>query len=511
MTGEKHTAPMDLDGLVARCGGLVARAGSGSAMKVSSIEYNSAGVKPGSLFVAVEGFTSDGHRYVGDALDRGASAVLVAASRAGEFSSVSARGAALLVADNTRAGLSRLAAAFLGFPARNLTVVGITGTNGKTSITYMLESIFREAGRVTGVIGTVDYRWSGNSVAAPNTTPESKDLQELMCAMADDGVDTCIMEVSSHALKLNRADDIEPDAAVFTNLTRDHMDFHPDFEDYFESKRRLFSLVDACAKPEKAGIVNADDAYGARILDGRGAWSYPVYSLSAKNDADYAADPASVVSTIDGVGYTLARPVKGTRVELRVPGAFQVYNSLAALAVAHALSVPMDAILRGLAAIGSIPGRFDCVRSGLGFSAIVDYAHTSDALEKLLESARALSPARLITIFGCGGNRDRTKRPLMGEIAARLSDWVIVTSDNPRKEEPGAIINDILAGMSGKNFEVEPDREKAIRRAVYMAGSGDLVVIAGKGHEDYQIVGTQKRHFDDRETARAFIREREAG
>ncbi|TAL35714.1 MAG: UDP-N-acetylmuramoyl-L-alanyl-D-glutamate--2,6-diaminopimelate ligase [Spirochaetes bacterium] len=511
MTGKNQIAPVDLDALLERCGGMVLRADCGADRIISSIEYNSSKVQPGSLFAAIQGFQSDGHAYVEDAIGRGAAAVLVSASRATEFARTGGRGVALLLAENTRAGLSRLSAAFCGFPARGLTVIGITGTNGKTSITYMLESICREAGRVPGVIGTVDYRWRGKSVAAPNTTPESKDLQELIRAMAGDGVDTVVMEVSSHALKLNRADDIEPNVAVFTNLTRDHMDFHPDFEDYFEAKKRLFALVQACGKERKAGVVNADDEYGARILSGSGAYTYPVHALSARGEAAYAVEPGSIVNTIEGVRYALARPVKGAEIRLRVPGTFQVYNSLCALGAAHALGLPWDAIVRGLEKVESIPGRFDCVRSGMGFSAIVDYAHTGDALEKLLESARELAAGRLITVFGCGGDRDRTKRPLMGDIASRLSDRVIVTSDNPRTEVPDAIIRDILAGITGKNFEIEPDREKAIREAIFMARPGDLVVIAGKGHEDYQITGTVKRHFDDREIARAFMREREAG
>jgi len=389
-------------------------------------------------------------------------------------------------------------------------VIGITGTNGKTSTTYMIESIAKAAGMVPGVIGTVDYRWKGMREEAPNTTPESRDLQELMARMAAAGVDCLVMEVSSHGLELLRADDIDFDVAVFTNLTRDHLDFHHDFEHYFSAKKRLFSILDGSAKRSRTGLVNLDDVYGARIREGRAAWGFPVLGYGIAADADYRIRETSVVNAIDGVSYTVDAPEGPVEVRLGVGGRFNVYNSLAALAAARGLDIPLDAVREGLSAMKTVPGRFDAISSSLGFHVIVDYAHTDDALQKLLVSARELNPARLITVFGCGGNRDRTKRPLMGKTAVSLSDHVIVTSDNPRKERPGDIINDILKGISGAAYEVDPDRRSAIARAIAMAEEGDIVVIAGKGHEDYQIIGEVKHHFDDREIARDLIAAREA-
>lgn len=478
-------------------------------VEISSIEYNSSRIVHNSLFVAVEGYQSDGHKFIKDAVDRGAGAVVVSKQRLGEFDILKKDGLAVLLAENTRRALSGISAAYFGFPSSKIPVIGITGTNGKTSITYMLESIFKSAGMVPGVIGTVSYRWMGKEIPAPNTTPESKELQKLIHLMVNDGVTCVIMEVSSHALKLNRADDIEFNAGVFTNLTRDHLDFHGTFEDYFDSKQRLFSLLEESGKPNRAGIINIDDSYGKQILDSSGKYSYPLLSYGVENSADYCPEIQSIKNSIDGISYVLENPVKGLHITLSALGRFHVYNSLCAFAVAHRMGVDPEIIRKGLADIHSIPGRFDRIRSNSGFNVIVDYAHTNDALLKLLESARELHPQRLITVFGCGGNRDKSKRPIMGDIAARHSDFVIVTSDNPRNEIPEDIIADIVAGIKGANFEVEADREKAIRRAISFAQAGDLIVIAGKGHEDYQIIGNEKRHFDDHEVARRLINERE--
>ncbi len=500
-----------LSDILDAAGGDVRLAGGDAATMISAVEYNSAKVTPGSLFVAVEGFQSDGHLYLGDAVRRGASAVVLSGARMGEFGELGKNGVAVLAADNTRRALSSVSAALYGHPSRNIPVIGITGTNGKTSITYMLESIFRANGMNPGVIGTVNYRWNGNEIPAPNTTPESKDLQMMLRDMVAGGVDIAIMEVSSHGLKLNRVDHIEYNMGVFTNLTRDHMDFHTTFEDYFESKRRLFSLVASTSKSLRAGIVNADDPYGRRILADGGGYPYPVISFGVDGGAGYHPDARSVNNSIDGISYVLESPLPGVLVKLNVSGKFHVSNSLCAFAAAHAMGVPVEIIQKGLGDVHTIPGRFDRVRSKLGFSVIVDYAHTDDALSKLLQSARELNPARLITIFGCGGNRDTTKRPLMGEAAASLSDFTIVTSDNPRNENPDDIIRDILAGIKGGDYVTEPDREKAIEMAVGMAAKGDIIVIAGKGHEDYQIIRGEKRHFDDRELARKYILRRERG
>ncbi|MBN1534566.1 MAG: UDP-N-acetylmuramoyl-L-alanyl-D-glutamate--2,6-diaminopimelate ligase [Spirochaetes bacterium] len=502
MTGKKITS------LIEAAGNAVVPVRNTDGAAVTSIEYDSRRVIPGSLFAAVKGFAGDGFEYIGSAVQKGAAAVLVDRGRVRDLGGLVNGKTAVLACDDTRIALSALSDAFFGHPSKSMRVIGVTGTNGKTSITYMLESVYRLAGKRVGVIGTVNYRWGGRLVGAPNTTPESRDLQEMLAAMRNDGTDTVIMEVSSHALKLHRADHVRFDAGIFTNLTRDHLDFHGDFDDYFASKLRLFDLLETGGKEHPRGIVNGDDGYGARILSRRDAYGYPLLSFGV-GAGDYSVDAESVVNRITGLGYAVGIPGgERVRLQLKLSGTFQLYNSLAAFAAAHSLGLPSDTIRRGLEDLATVPGRFDVVHSDEGFSVVVDYAHTSDALLKLLQSVRQLGPARLITVFGCGGDRDRTKRPIMGGIAEELSDICYVTSDNPRTEDPAGIIRDILAGMKGRGNRVVPDRAAAIREAVMAAGKGDIVVIAGKGHEDYQILGTTKIHFDDRELARQYIRER---
>ncbi|MBN2077911.1 MAG: UDP-N-acetylmuramoyl-L-alanyl-D-glutamate--2,6-diaminopimelate ligase [Spirochaetes bacterium] len=495
----------NLADLTERAGGEIRLIGGGG-VSVSSVEYDSRNVKKGSLFVAVDGMKTDGHRYIDEALGKGAASICVSLERAGECGSLKERGIGILGAENTRGALSRLSAALYGFPSRSMIAIGITGTNGKTSITYMLESVLKRHGFNPGVIGTVNYRWGGRVHPAPNTTPESRDLHEMMYRMGQDGVNALVMEVSSHGLELGRADDIDFDIALFTNLTRDHLDFHHDFESYFNAKKRLFSLLDGSGKKGRCGIVNSDDSYGSELYMIRNHYSYPFKSFGADGEADYMPLPGSIENTLRGVRYIMERPQRGVEIALRLPGRFQVYNSLAAVAAAHHLGVSFEAIAEGLADLESVPGRFDVLLGDGGYAIVVDYAHTVDALLKLLKSARELEHRRLITVFGCGGDRDRTKRPLMGKVAEENSDVVIITSDNPRGENPESIIANIVAGMTPGRHEIVPDREEAIRRGIELAGEGDIVVIAGKGHEDYQIIGTEKKHFDDKETAARWMR-----
>jgi UDP-N-acetylmuramoyl-L-alanyl-D-glutamate--2,6-diaminopimelate ligase len=390
-------------------------------------------------------------------------------------------------------------------------VIGITGTNGKTSITYMIESVLKHAGITPGVIGTINYRWNDTLQQADNTTPESKDLQEVLARMRDDGVKVVVMEVSSHGLFLNRADDIEFDAAVFTNLTRDHLDFHLDFEEYFNAKMILFHLLDKSGKEKRVAVINTDDEYGKRMAEASRELSFTVKTLGFNEHADFRPDPNSVVNRITGLSYLLENPDKGLEIRLSLSGTFHIYNSLTAAAVLRSTGHPFGTIQEGLSQLKTVPGRFDVLDSGSGFHVIVDYAHTSDALLKLLASVNELEPRRLITVFGCGGDRDRTKRPEMGKIALDNSDMVIVTSDNPRTEDPVAIIEDITADLPEGTYRVVVEREDAIREAVTAAGKGDIVVIAGKGHEDYQIIGKTKVHFDDRELAAKYLAEKIAG
>ncbi len=496
----------ELKSLIDEAAGLAALAAGSGASEITSVEYDSRKAGPGSLFVAIEGFESDGHRFCEQAVEAGAAAVCVSSNRLDEFRRLADKGAAVITTDNGRAALSRLSAAFHGYPSRDMGVVGITGTNGKTSITFMVESILKQAGRNPGVIGTVNYRWGGKYFPAANTTPESSDIHRMLGEMLDEGVDTALMEVSSHALELSRADDIDFNVAVFTNLTRDHLDFHGEFDSYFNSKKRLFSILEKSAKADRAAVINSDDSYGRKLIDG-GKFPYPVKGFGLTS-GEYRPVEGSVKNLITGVDYHVERNGRAMPVNLALAGSFHVYNSLAAIAVADCLGIDEDAIIEGLKALRAVPGRFDVVESPEGYHVVIDYAHTSDALEKLLLSVNELDHNRVITVFGCGGDRDKTKRPVMGAIAASNSDIAIVTSDNPRTEDPEAIIKDVTAGIEGNSCRVVVNREEAIREAISLSEKGDIVVIAGKGHEDYQIIGREKIHFDDHEIAERYIRER---
>ena len=471
---------------------------------ISSVEYDSRLAGKGSLFVAVQGYNVDGHNFVGQAASAGASAVLVAENRLDAFRHLAEKGCAVFTAKNTREALSEISAAFYGFPSDGMKVIGVTGTNGKTSVTYMIESVLRECGFNCGVTGTVNSRWNGSEYPSSNTTPESRDIQKILYSMKEEGVEYAVMEVSSHALALDRVSHVNFDAAVFTNLTGEHLDFHRDMDDYFAAKLRLFDLLESSPKKEKTAAVNIDDEYGARIFASREKYTSKVSGFGLGASADFMADSASVENRISGLSYSMLRPFPGARISLNCAGGFQLYNSLSVVSALASMKIPLETICRGLAALKGVPGRFDVVSEG-GVSAVIDYAHTGDALSKLLDSVNGVRTGRVITVFGCGGDRDKTKRPVMGKIASEKSDVAVVTSDNPRTESPDSIIDDIVAGISGKNYIVIPDRASAIREAAAMAGEGDILVIAGKGHEDYQILGKEKIHFDDREEARKAL------
>lgn len=471
-------------------------------LEVWDIVYDSRKAVAGVVFVAIKGLDVDGHDYIKDACDNGCKMVVVSRDRTDDYLYLVEEGVTLLSAENTRRILSILSDIHFDHPSRKLEVAGVTGTNGKTSITYMLESILKKGGKSPGVIGTVNYRWKNIERKAPNTTPESRDLHELLAEMLKDGVDSVIMEVSSHALALNRVDDIDFNVAVFTNLTGDHLDFHNDMEDYFNAKRRLFDIV---AKSGGWAVINGDDEYGGRLIDSADAAGFKYKSFGEGKGKDIRSLEGSIRNRIDGLQYTICFGQDCRNLSLKVAGRFHVQNSLAASSAADRLGISRDCIIEGLEKLSRVPGRFDLITSESGFGVIVDYAHTGDALEKLLTSAKELEHGRLITVFGCGGDRDKLKRPVMGRIAGELSDLVIVTSDNPRTEDPGAIIADILEGMKDCAYVVEQDREKAIEKAISEAKEGDIVVIAGKGHEDYQILGREIIHFDDREIALKYM------
>ncbi|MBP7901838.1 MAG: UDP-N-acetylmuramoyl-L-alanyl-D-glutamate--2,6-diaminopimelate ligase [Spirochaetes bacterium] len=471
---------------------------------IDSVEYDSRKVSMKSLFVAVKGLVSDGHDYIRPLDEKGLACVIVSSERASEFSDLKC---SVISADDTRAALSFVSAYFFGEVTLSIPVIGITGTNGKTSTTYMLEALFKKSGYNPGVIGTVAYRWNGNEIPAPNTTPESRDLHKLFYDMKKDGVDCVIMEVSSHGLALGRVNDIAFQGAVFTNLTRDHLDYHKTFEEYFEAKKILFRILDRSSRKNKFACVNHDDEYGRKILRSKGDYSYPLFSFGLSNEADFFPVENSLITSISSVEYYVKHGDSVFHVNLPMGGKFSFYNSLAAFSAASAFGLNGKTAAEGFALIKNVPGRFERVDADCNFSVIVDYAHTNDAMEKLLSSAQELNPSKLITVFGCGGDRDKTKRPLMGEVAGKYSDTAIVTSDNPRTENPESIISDILEGMDEYKDRtvVEIDREKAIRYAISIAEKDSVIVIAGKGHEDYQIIGTEKHHFDDREIAKKYM------
>ena len=465
--------------------------------EITGIEYDSRNVTTGSLFVAVRGFETDGHRYVAEAARNGAVAALVEET-------TGAAPIPEIVVPDTRRGLGLVAHEFYGRPSERLVTHGITGTNGKTTTSYLIDSILRRSGLKTGVVGTLGYRVGEHTVAGDRTSPESLDLARLLDAMVDDGVEAVTMEISSHALALSRTTGVKLDTATFTNLSRDHLDFHVTLEEYGAAKRSLFeALAGEAGKPGSGAIINVDDPFGRRLietLDGSPRVEVVTYGRS---DCDVFAREVAMSS--GGTDLVLGTPAGDVRTSIRLIGAFNVMNALAATAVAFSRGIPLDVIGHGLADVRQVPGRLEVVDVGQDFSIVVDYAHTPDALKQVLATIRELGPNRLIVVFGCGGDRDRGKRPVMCEVAISGADVVIVTSDNPRTEDPRSIIDEIVAGRAG-GVEIIEDRRGAIARAVELAGRGDAVVIAGKGHEDYQVIGREKMHFDDREEAAAVAR-----
>jgi UDP-N-acetylmuramoyl-L-alanyl-D-glutamate--2,6-diaminopimelate ligase len=489
---------MDLGGLIE---GLAVQSVAGPRHgEVRGIAYHSGKVNPNFLFVAMRGAQFDGHEFIAEAVRRGATAVIA------EHAVSEAAGATYIQVPDSRKALAQVAAKFMGDPSSRLRVVGITGTNGKTTTTYLLESIFRHAGYRPGVVGTINYRFAGREMPAPNTTPESLDLHTLLAEMAEEGVSHVAMEVSSHALDQDRVEGVNFSVAVFTNLTPEHLDYHGTMESYSLSKARLFShfLEQSTGAGNKYAVLNQDDPLSAHL---RTLTTAEVLTYGTGAGVDITIEAARISE--EGISGSLRTP-QG-RIEIRSPllGRFNLYNLMAAAAAALGVATPLEAIQAGLAACGAVPGRMERIQAAQDLTVLVDYAHTADALANVLSTLRELGARRLITVFGCGGDRDRTKRPHMGGTAARMSDVVVVTSDNPRTERPEAIVAEIEAGVraagmspfsaaSGQGYLVEVDRTAAIGLALHLAKDGDIVLVAGKGHEDYQIIGKQKIHFDDR-------------
>ncbi len=479
--------------------------------EVLDIAHDSRKVRPGSLFVAVRGFHSDGHQFIPQAMQQGAAAIVAEESH----NEAVTRETPLIVVDDSRKALALLATVFYGHPSQKLTLVGITGTNGKTTTTYLIKSIIEAAGRKAGLIGTIDYRVGDKIYPAPNTTPESLDIQRFLAEMVGLGVDYCVMEVSSHALALGRTVGCEFAAAGFTNLTQDHLDFHESMGAYFRAKLLLFAGL----SPDASAVINIDDARAPEIF---GATRAKVLTTGFSERADIRPS-GSIGHGIRGLSFLVATPSGTISVDSPLVGSHNIYNILSAIGIGTALGFAGGTIARGISAVQAVPGRMEKVDEGQSFGLVVDYAHTEDALIRLLEAVREITAGKVITVFGCGGDRDRTKRPRMGTAAVTGSDIVIVTSDNPRTEDPLAIIDEIEKGMGGAGVRmparnlmspaapgktpycVIPDRHEAVATAINMASRGDVVVLAGKGHEDYQIIGDRKIHFDDREVARQEI------
>jgi len=465
---------------------------AGVSPEITSLAYDSRQVTSGSLFFCVPGLRSDGHDHAATAVAAGAVA-LVAERRLG-------LGVPEVIVADARAAMAPVAARFNGRPTDRLQVVGVTGTNGKTTTAFLVRALLEAAGEQCALVGTVKTVVGGRDEDLPGTTPEAIDLQAAFARMLASGDRACAIEVSSHALELHRADAIHFAASIFTNLTQDHLDFHQSMDEYFAAKRRLFELDPGTS------VVNVDDEHGRRLA---AELDEPV-TFGIDHQADYAAREVSF--TLTGARFLLSCADGELALESPLPGRFNVSNVLGAVAAVHRLGVPLATIAAALPGIEPVPGRFQPVDEGQEFAVLVDYAHTPDSLENVLATARALTDRRLICVFGCGGDRDRGKRPRMGEIAARLADIVVVTSDNPRSEEPGSIVEEILAGAVGPaGVEALVDRREAVGRAIGLAGTGDVVVIAGKGHEQGQeFAGGVKLPFDDVLVAREALRDHRA-
>lgn len=459
---------------------------------ITGIASDSRQVTPGVAFIALKGAADDGHKYVMDAVSRGASVIVTQ-----EPVSVPPD-TCLIIAPNSRHVLAVMADLFYDHPSGRVKVIGVTGTNGKTTTTYLLRSILQVAGRKVGLLGTISYQIGDRVIPAPNTTPGALDVQKFLAEMADTGAEYAVMEVSSHALDQYRVDAVDFTCAIFTNITPEHLDYHKTFEAYLTAKGKLFRYLPR----EAVAVLNADDEHSITLAERSKA---TIVYYGVEKEAPYRAELLSM--GLDGASIRLTTPAGTADLQTTLIGVHNVYNILAAAAASHALGIGLNEVSAGIAALDGVPGRLERVTEAKKFTAFVDYAHTDDGLMKVLAALKPLVDGRLITVFGCGGDRDRTKRPRMGRVAQELSDVVVVTSDNPRTEDPDAIIAEILTGATpSENLFVEPDRKKAIEAACRLAGPDDVVLVAGKGHETYQILKDTVIPFDDRTVIREFVR-----
>jgi UDP-N-acetylmuramoyl-L-alanyl-D-glutamate--2,6-diaminopimelate ligase len=488
--------------------------------EIRGIAYHSKQIEKDFLFAAIRGMEVDGHRFIEEAIGRGAEAVVLEEER-----EVSNR--TMILVPNSRQALAKISSNFYGDPSSRVRLIGITGTNGKTTTTYLLESILKKAGYTVGVIGTINYRFGQKTTAAPNTTPESLDLQMTLWEMLREGISHVIMEVSSHGLDLNRVYGCQFDGVVFTNFTSEHLDYHKTLEQYFESKKKLFwDYLMKSQKKKRFAVTNHDDPRGEEIVKGI---NLPIIRYGLSPSCDITAN--QVVSSFEGLSCQIKTSKGDFSVHSKLIGNFNLYNILAAVSVGMGMEVPLETIKEGLEGLEGVSGRFEKVENQRGIHVIVDYAHTHDALERALLGLRNILEIRpqnngkMITVFGCGGDRDRTKRPLMGQVAGKHSDLAILTSDNPRTEDPLTILEEVEKGLkslpikewgqneitlwrSKKGYLKVPDRREAIRIAIRLAQPSDTVLIAGKGHEDYQIIGKKKFPFDDRIEAKKALEEK---
>lgn len=467
--------------------------------EVSGVAYDSRKVLPGYLFVAVRGEKADGHDFIQEAIKRGAAAVVCEKGPANSQSLA----VPVVNVDDSRAALAAISNSFYGRPSESLWGIGVTGTNGKTTTTYLIKSVLESWGKKVGLIGTIQYVIGDESCDAEHTTPEALEFQGLLHKMLMSGCTHVVSEVSSHALAQRRVEGTVFRTCVFTNLTRDHLDYHKTMDDYFSAKERLFKdLLDGAA------VINYDDPYGKRLLSDLAHLRPGVkksYTYGLEKGPDFMA--AEIKDSFDGLRFKILAGGGVYDVESSLMGLPNVYNILAAAGASVSMGVPWDVILRGIKDARPVKGRFERIDAGQKFLAIVDYAHTEDALERLIYTARGLTEGKIITVFGCGGDRDSGKRPKMGAIATRLSDFVVITSDNPRSERPEKIISEIEAGVVRRNYLIEPDRREAIKRAVLLAGDNDVVLVAGKGHERSQIITGRSFHFSDREALEEAIKQ----
>ncbi|MDA3846363.1 MAG: UDP-N-acetylmuramoyl-L-alanyl-D-glutamate--2,6-diaminopimelate ligase [Vallitaleaceae bacterium] len=462
-------------------------------INVKHIAYHSKRVVEDSLFVCISGFKLDGHDYIDDAIASGATALIV------EKPVKVPQNITVILVRNSRIALAKVSSSYYNQPSKQFTLVGVTGTNGKTSTVLLIDRILQAYHKKTGVIGTIENRIGQKVVPTENTTPESLDLQKLFSEMVEENVNAVVMEVSSHALKLHRVKYAKYDVGVFTNLTQDHLDFHETMDAYAKAKAKLFKRC-------KFSIINIDDLYGGFMLSKAKSGKSMTYSIKDEKADLYAYD---IELDITGTRFKIDYEDFTHYISIETPGIFSVYNALAAIGASLSLDVPMDAIIRTLGHNSKIVGRYETIMGDSGVSAVVDYAHTPDGLLNILKTTNDIKARKVITVFGCGGDRDTSKRPQMGKIAGQWSDYAIITSDNPRTEDPEEIINQIEMGMQETKcpYERIVDRAEAINKALSMAEPGDVVIIAGKGHENYQIIGHTKNHFDDKEVVRAYFQE----